>query len=269
MNLPFSGLEAGFYDETVNDWPGEIDFYQELAGEATAKGQTVLEIACGTGRVAARLAAKGAQVTGMDLTPDMLEIARKKSLGMPNVRWVEGNMRSFDLGERFGLALIPGHSFLFMLTPGDQVSCLECIHNHLLPGGVLVVHLDHTELDWLGEIGGPKSKVFETWKRTLRHPKTGNPVRISSAWSYERVTQTAIYYQIMEELGSNGDILNRWEFEPKVMHCVFRFEMEHLLARVGFEILAVYGDFLKHELNNDSSEMIYVVHRPPSGGLAS
>ncbi len=262
MSLPFTGLEALFYDETVADWPGEIDFYQELAAQAKVKGQAVLEIACGTGRVAARLAKNGARVTGMDLSPEMLDIARQKTRDLPNARWVEGNMLSFELDERFGLVIIPGHSFLFMLTPADQVACLECIRRHLLPGGVLVVHLDHQDLDWLGEIGGPKSRVFETYQRTPKHPISGNPVRCSYAWSYERATQTATYYQAMEELGPGGEVLNRWDFEPKVMHCVFRFEMEHLLARVGYEVLALYGDFYKHELDNASSEMIWVARRP-------
>lgn len=170
-------------------------------------------------------------------------------------------MRAFELGERYGLAIIPGHSFLFMLTPDDQVACLECIQRHLLPGGVLVVHLDHQDLDWLGEIGGPKSRVFEARQKTRTHPQSGNPIRFLYAWTYERATQTATYLQAMEELGPGGDVLQRWDFEPKVMHCVFRFEMEHLLARVGYEILAVYGDFFKHELDNDSSEMIWVARR--------
>jgi hypothetical protein len=40
---------------------------------------------------------------------------------------------------------------------------------------------------------------------------------------------------------------------------VFRFEMEHLLARAGFEVEAVYGDFFRHELQDESTEMIWVV----------
>jgi hypothetical protein len=46
------------------------------------------------------------------------------------------------------------------------------------------------------------------------------------------------------------------------LHCVFRFEMEHLLARTAFEIQAVYGDFTKNELNDASSEMIWVARKP-------
>ena len=68
---------------------------------------------------------------GMDLSPSMLAVARQKSQGLSNVRWVEGNMQAFELGERFDLILIPGHSFQFMLTPADQVACLNCIRQHL------------------------------------------------------------------------------------------------------------------------------------------
>jgi hypothetical protein len=179
---------------------------------------------------------------------------------MPIVRWVEGNMRAFELNEQFGLVLIPGHSFLFMLTPEDQVSCLESIYRHLVPGGVLVAHLDHQDLAWLGEIGAEKFGVFEAGK-DLKHPLTGNVIRTSFAWSYERSTQSATLTETWEEVSVEGDVLHRWEWEPKRFHCVFRYEMEHLLARTGFEVMGVYGDFFQQELRNDSSEMIWMARR--------
>lgn len=50
---------AETFDTVVPDWPGEIAFFRELAAEATSKDQAVLEVACGTGRVAIRLAQEG------------------------------------------------------------------------------------------------------------------------------------------------------------------------------------------------------------------
>lgn len=61
-----------------------------------------------------------------------------------------------------------------------------------------------------------------------------------------------------EELDANGKVVSRWERGPIRLHCVFRFEMEHLLGTVGFEIEAVYGDFFRGELRDDSSESIWV-----------
>jgi len=55
---------AQTYDASVPDWPAEIAFYREMATETKATGGSVLEIACGTGRVAIRLAHEGVNVVG-------------------------------------------------------------------------------------------------------------------------------------------------------------------------------------------------------------
>ena len=60
---------AQTYDATMRDWPGEMDFYKRLAAEAHTRGESVLELACGTGRVAIRLAREGICVVGLDVTP--------------------------------------------------------------------------------------------------------------------------------------------------------------------------------------------------------
>ena len=49
---------AQTYDASVPDWPGELDFYSEMAAELKSAGDSLLEIACGTGRIAIRLAQK-------------------------------------------------------------------------------------------------------------------------------------------------------------------------------------------------------------------
>jgi SAM-dependent methyltransferase len=252
---------AQTYDDSVSDWPGEIDFYRALA---KSEGGSVLEIACGTGRVAIRLAQAGVNVVGLDVSPDMINVATQKSTGLGNARWVEGDMRSFQIEETFDLTLIPGHAFQNLNTPQDQVACLECIKRHLNPGGILVVHLDHMSVEnvrWLGELCGEKRGVFEAAER-FQHPHTGRQIRASRAWTYEPSTQTAVVQTIWEEMDASGQILNRVERDPIRLHCVFRFEMEHLLAREGFEIEAVYGDFFRHELQDESPSMIWVAKLP-------
>ncbi len=251
---------ARTYDGSVPDWPGEIEFYRELAATATAKGGSVLELACGTGRVALRLAQSGADVVGLDLSPHMIEAARRKTAGLGHVRWVQGDMRSFDLEERFALALIPGHSFQNLNTPQDQLACLECIKRHLRPDGVLVLHLDHMNIEnmiWLGGLCGEKGGVLQAAEQ-FRDPQTGRAVRPSRAWTYEPSTQTATVRTVWEELDAGGQAVARIERDPIRLHCVFRFEMEHLLARAGLAAEAVYGDFYRHELQDDSPGMIWV-----------
>lgn len=248
---------AETYDAVVADWPGEIDFYRGLATKTQSMGQAILEIACGTGRVTMCLAQDDIDIVGLDLSPAMLSVAREKSVGMSNVRWVQGDMRSFELGETFGLVLIPGHSFQNILTAGDQVATLKSIKQHLIPGGVLVVHLDHLSVSWLGELVEDQGGVFKSTGSFI-HPKTGQQIRTSQAWSYETATQTAISLIVWEAIDETGNVTESWESGPLCFHCIFRFEMEHLLGRAGFVIENVYGDFFRKPLQNESSEMIWV-----------
>jgi len=248
---------AQTYDVSVSNWSGEIDFYRELAAEAKADGQSVLEVACGTGRVAMHLARDGVDVVGLDYSSFMLDVAREKSAEMSNIRWVQGDMRSFELGEAFGLVIIPGQAFHNMLTVADQIACLQSIQRHLVPRGVLVVHLDHQNVSWLGDLRRDKGGVFETAEH-FSHPKTGRQVHTSRAWSYEPSTQTAIAQTVWEEIDTDGKVTDRWESGPIRLHCVFRFEMEHLLALTGFEVEAVQGDFFQAELTDESKDMVWV-----------
>ncbi len=257
MSGAYEELDAALYERYVPEWPGEAAFYGAAAAEAQARGEAVLEVACGTGRVAIPLARQGARVTGLDLSEPMLEVARRHSDGLPNVRWVLGDMRAFDLGERFGLALIPGHAFQNLLTPDDQAACLAAIRQHLLPGGKLIVHLDHQDITWLGAISGPSPGKCEP-REEVTHPATGARYRSRRAWSYQRATQTATLIKVWEQLDGDGAVVEQHVSHPIRLHCVFRFEMEHLLHRAGFTVDAVYGNFDGEPLTDDSEQMIWV-----------
>jgi SAM-dependent methyltransferase len=259
-----AGFYAETYDAAVPDWPGEVAFYLEAADWARTRGEAVLELACGTGRVALRLAQAGANVVGLDLSADMLAVAGRKSRQIDNVRWVEADMRAFALEERFGLILIPGHAFHNLLAPEDQAACLSCAREHLVPGGMLILHLDHQDIAWLGDLVRAKGGVFEE-EETFERPKTGRKVRALRAWAYERSTQTAICQTRWEELNEDGDVVETRETEPIRLHCLFRFEVEHLMARVGLEVRATYGDFSGQPLADDSPQMIWVARRPEAG----
>ncbi len=119
------------YDVRANDTG--VAFYTALARET---GGPVLEIACGTGRVSIPIARLSVAVTGVDLVPGMLDQARRKSAGLP-VRWVEGDGRTFDLGDHFRLIFLTGNAFQQFLTNADQAALLERVRAHLHDEGVL------------------------------------------------------------------------------------------------------------------------------------
>jgi SAM-dependent methyltransferase len=265
QNINARQFYAETYDINMADWPGEIDFYRELVSEEVkSRKGIVLDVACGTGRIGLCLAEDGTFVVGLDQSSEMLAIARQKSINMDHISWVEGDMRSFELGRIFDLVMIPSHSFQHLNAIGDQVACIECIWHHLRPGGLLMVHLDHMNTEhmkWLGEISGEERGVFENDEQ-FKHPKTGSLIQPSTAWSYEPASQTATKQTVWEEIGVDGKPIRRWETGAIPLHCVFRFEMEHLLKRVGFEVENVYGDFYRQELQDDSPHMIWLARRP-------
>ena len=121
---------ARFYD-LDNGWTRDRTFCLRLAA---GKG-AVLDLGCGTGDLAIRIAAEhGAAVTGVDPARAMLEIARAKP-GAERVQWVEGDARRLDLGQRFELIVMTGHAFQAMLTDQDRASALAAVARHLAPGG--------------------------------------------------------------------------------------------------------------------------------------
>ena len=251
---------ARLYDASVPDWPDEIDFYLKLAEPLKARGGSVLEVACGTGRVALRLARSGLRVVGIDLSAEMLQIARRKAHGLANVSWVQADMRRFNLSRQFELVIMPGHSFQFLLTAAEQLACLEGLQRHLQPGGLLVLHLDHQDFSWLGSLRSGKGGEFEPAGEVI-DPHSGNRVRISRLWWYQPATQVASSLTVWEELDANGQVIERWERGPLHLHCAFRHEIEHLLGRAGMQIEAVYGDFKGNSLSDESSEMIWLARR--------
>jgi hypothetical protein len=166
-------------------------------------------------------------------------------------------MRSFDLGETFGLVISPGHSFMHLLTIADQLACLACIRRHLAPGGLLVLHLDHQNFSWLGDLRRDLGGVFEPGEEVF-DPLTGRLVRTSRAWWYEPSTQIATAVTRWQELDGAAQPLDQWEIGPVPFHCAFRFEVEHLIQRAGFHVEALYGDFYRGDLTDASTEMIWL-----------
>lgn len=256
MALNPDQLAEEIYGPTVTDWTGrELDFYREAA-----KGtKSVLEVACGTGRIGLRLAQEGWSVYGFDLSPHMIEIARRKAEGIHNIELSVADMTSFDLGKTFDLVIIPGHSFQFMLTIRAQLACLASTCRHISENGRLIVHIDHQELAWLGGLPIEPEGTFGL-PSDVRLPD-GRAFRTRKRWSYDRATQTAELVTRIEQTDSTGLVLDSATRGPVHMHCFFHYDMQHLLERAGLEVQALYGDLSRGSLAHDSAEMIWVASR--------
>jgi SAM-dependent methyltransferase len=248
---------AARYDEEYNGLDGDIEFYSGLAREAAAKGQPVLELACGTGRVSIPIAREGIRVVGLDRSDAMLDLARRKSQGLENVSWLQGDMANFHVEERFGLVFIPYRSFLHLATVAEQKACLRCIHDHLVPGGRLALNFWNPDLVRMG-LRMAEGAAASTLMAEGEGSSSGR-IRWSVA-SYGRAEQQLDELRIDEEVSEAGAVLSRVYRRMKLRY-VFRYEMEHLLALSGFEVEALYGWFDGRSFDDQSSEMVWVARK--------
>ena len=135
----------------------------------------VLDAGCGTGRVAAELARRRYDVVGVDSDPSMLEVAR----GLPGVEWLEGDLASLDLDDRFDVVVAAGNVVVF-LEPGTEAEVVRRMAAHLLPGGLLVCgwrtdRLPVQEYDGHAAAAGLEPVVrHSTWQ--------GDPWRVDADW---------------------------------------------------------------------------------------
>ena len=256
ISQPYEHELAELYDLAVPDWPGELTFYRGLAARASADAP-ILELGSGTGRIAIPLAQGGHRVLGMDLSEEMLTIARAKSIGLPNLHWIHADMRTFELDERFRLAIVPAYSFQLLLTKKDQSACLERIARHLIPGARLALHLETHPSDWLASLPSGTFTRFDPAGET-RRPAGGEHIRVSYAWSYDAHASILSVRTRYETIEDSRQPATRIERGPLKMHRTCPQILADLLARSGFETEAVCGDFYGASFDSESEEMIWI-----------
>jgi len=143
------GLSAVFYDlvtATDTRLAGDIDLYVSLA----PPGKEVLELGCGTGRIAVELARRGYLVTGVDLAPTMLAQAEARLSALPpevaaRVQLRRGDMTALDLKRQFALVLCTFFTLAHVPTGAAWKNSFRTMARHLADGGLVAVHLPAAE----------------------------------------------------------------------------------------------------------------------------
>ena len=246
MKLPQHYQDGGpsveFYDIRETGGPGtlldgDVEFY---LAQARKTGGPILDLACGTGRVAFPLASAGFNVTGVDRAPGMITIARAKQRAsrLTNLRFVRGNMARFDLGRRFRLAFIAYRAFQHLLTMGEQRSCLIHVRRHLFRRGRLIVHLFDPRLEFCV----PTSPPVIGKRPTAYDPVTRQDIGLEvTDRQTDPVTQT--FSEIWRwKVARDGAIVNTYD-DLLQLRWIYRYEMRYLLELTGFKVRNEYSDF--------------------------
>ena len=263
--------DADNYD-LEDDSDTGVAFYAALAQET---GGPVLEIGCGTGRVSIPIARQGFAVTGLDIVPGMLERAQRKSTSLP-VRWVEGDGRTFELGERFRLIFLTGNAFQLFLTRADQEALLEQVRRHLHDEGLFAFETRNPcwrqGLPSLQGAEGLALQPFPEAEGSFAYLETrgaeekgptytdnqGRRIHRSSVQEYDHVAQILQWtgYRRWQENGHEQMRISRI-----AVRYTFPQELEALLHYNGFERERRYGDWDYSPLTAASPSIITVCRK--------
>ena len=232
----------------------DIPFWIE---EAISCGGPIIELGSGTGRVSIPIAEAGVPILGIDNSTAMLKLARMKGrklkLNPPLLRFAKGDMRNFSTDSaKFPLAIIPFKSFQSLLSVADQYLALNMIRSCLEPKGKLIIDLFMPDLEMLTEHSS--SPVYN---HESIDPKTGNRTRVWSEYRCDNFNQIINTHWTIEELDVNGTLKHKVN-KYSQMRYLHRFEIQHLLANLGYQVLEIYGSFDRAPLNESSTEMVLI-----------
>jgi SAM-dependent methyltransferase len=232
-----------FYD-LDNDWGPDNALCARMAAEA----RSVLDLGCGTGRLAAAIADGTRDVVGADPAAAMLEVARQRP-GGEKVEWIEADARRLRLNRRFDLIVLTGHAFQVFLTPADQAAALKTIALHLNPRGRFIFDSRNPAAEeW-------REWTPETSRWELTHPTLG----LVEAWNdaaHDPATGIVTYETHYRIVASGRHLMasSQIRFTAKA-------ELEALIAEAGLHVTSWLGDWQESPWTPTSKEII------PVGGL--
>ena len=260
-SVEYAGERALLYDSVAPGVAGDVAFY---VAEAVASGSPVLELGCGTGRILIPVAEAGVDIVGLDASADMLSIAREKlAASRPDVqrraKLVQGDMRDFELAQSFALVTIPYRAFLHNLSAEDQLRTLGRARQHLSGDGRLILNVFDPSVKLLAD---GRWTMPADRHREFRHPRTGNRITIREDFRYDLEGQRVEGAFVYDEVDATGRVLATTH-SPLTLRYVFRYEMEHLLARAGFAVEALFGDFQRAAFRA-GGEQVWIARRQPS-----
>ena len=221
----------------------DTDFYLALAEELGAR--RIIDLGCGTGLLTCELASADRQVLGVDPSPAMLAVARRRP-DAGRVQWVEGDATTLGAPDA-DLVLMTGNVAQVFLEDADWLAALQAIHAALRQGGYLAF-----------ESRNPEDRAWERWNRSATYSRFDSPNGPMETWlDLVRVGDGRIAFEGHNVFLATGEVV--------VTESELRFrgldELARSLSASAFALEHVYGDWHRGPLLAASRLMIFVARR--------
>ena len=248
-----AGAVEPFEDAALYDWEyrrrrADIAFYRMLAHE---RGGPVLDLGCGTGRMALPLARDGHRVLGVDLAPAMLAraAARLRRVSPALARrcvLVRADLRALPIRGHFPLAIAAFHTVQHLIDDRDLVSLFRQVRRLIGPDGWFAFDVFEPDPVWLAR---PAHRRFD--KTIFRHPTTGQKLAYTLSHRLDekrRALHMSFRYQ---RVAQDGSPVGRYRTVRLCHRQLPLPDLARLLGRAGLRILARWGGFTGEMLPAD------------------
>lgn len=239
---------AAVYDMFMDNIPYEewASYVISLLREEGIDDGLVLDLGCGTGSLTEILAREGYDMTGIDLSPDMLQIAMEKRMESGrDILYLNQDMREFELYGTVRAIVSICDSMNYLLEKEDLVQTLRLVNNYLDPGGVFIFDLntEHKYRDILGQC-------------TIAEDREES----SFIWDNNFDEETGINeYNLSLFIQEEEDLYRKYQ-ETHYQKAYSLDEVRAAVEEAGMELAAVYDAFTRNAPSEDS-ERVYVIAR--------
>ena len=233
---------ARSYDRLTNDvdYGATVDFYMEILGQEKLKPRTVVDLACGTGSVTAILAKMGMDVTGVDMSEEMLTEAFQKVQDMPRPpRFICQKLQNLYLPRGVDMAVCALDSLDYITDPADCREAIRRIYKVLNPGGIFIFDVNTPE-----KLRAMDGQVF-----------LDEDDDVYCVWRGEFDEATNICSYGMDLFQRQGNVWHR-SFEEHREYAYSREQLTEYLKAAGFTHIRVYAD-RKFEAPGEGEQRIY------------
>lgn len=234
---------AGHYEFSL----AMIEYLDKILDRHEAIGQTMLDLACGTGTMALAMAQRGWTVVGVDGSQDMLREARRKADDADvQVTWEHQDMRELSIEQPVALATCFYDSLNYILESDDLARVFHRVYRALQPGGLFIFDMNTIYA------------LRELWDDCAHVREGENIVRIVDT-SYDRLRQRTSIKLIC--FVREGELYRKLS----EVHQEQAYPREHvstLLHDAGFEVEALYNCFLFTPPDDGSDRIAWVARRP-------
>ena len=219
---------AASYDRLTNDvdYRATVDFYRDILEQEGLHPRTAVDLACGTGTVSLLLARQGLDVTGVDLSEEMLTMAQQKVEGLENPpRFVRQSLQQLSLPRGVDLAVCALDSLDYITDPQDCAEAIRRVYRALNPGGIFIFDVNTPE-----KLRAMDGQVF-----------LDEDEDVYCVWRGEFDEQTNICSYGMDLFQRQGRLWRR-SFEEHREYAYSAEQLTGFLKAAGFTGIRVYGD---------------------------